>query len=205
MGRRGGPFTTTSAHFCVSMSRTRGLRSCTRPFCPAPVIPKETEAEIVRLYHGAKWPTGTIAGQLGIHHTTVQRVLRQPGEQAQVDWAHFEDGALQVVVEKDTRHTAEVGECLDVPGHEERHRRARGLGQIRDWPSRERLQELFGARLEIEGIGTCAPRGDLGWLRFVHNGLTRRAAELLMGREGWRNLRERASLGRSIVLVAHRR
>jgi transposase len=43
------------------------------------VIPKETEAEIVRLYHGEKWPIGTIASQLGIHHTTVQRVLRQTG------------------------------------------------------------------------------------------------------------------------------
>jgi hypothetical protein len=42
-------------------------------------IPKEIEAEIVRLYHGEKWPIGTIAGQLGIHHTTVQRVLRQTG------------------------------------------------------------------------------------------------------------------------------
>jgi transposase len=48
------------------------------------VIPKETEAEIVRLYHGEKWPVGTIAGQLGIHHTTVQRVLRQTGVDAKV-------------------------------------------------------------------------------------------------------------------------
>lgn len=31
MRRCGGPFTTTSARFCVSMSRTRCLRSCTRP------------------------------------------------------------------------------------------------------------------------------------------------------------------------------
>ena len=43
------------------------------------MISKETEAEIVRLYHGEKWPIGTIAGQLGLHHTTVQRVLRQIG------------------------------------------------------------------------------------------------------------------------------
>ena len=43
------------------------------------MIPKETEAEIVRLYHGENWPIGTIADQLGIHHTTVQRVLRQTG------------------------------------------------------------------------------------------------------------------------------
>jgi hypothetical protein len=41
----------------------------------------------------------------------------------------LEDGALQVVVEKDTRHTAEVGEGLHVPGHEERHRRARRESQ----------------------------------------------------------------------------
>src|SRR5580704_8150203 len=36
----------------------------------------------------------------------------------------LEDGALQVVVEKDTRHAAEVGEGLHVAGHEEWHRRA---------------------------------------------------------------------------------
>jgi transposase len=48
------------------------------------MIPKETEAEIVRLYHAEKWPIGTIAGQLGIHHTTVQRVLRQTGVEHKV-------------------------------------------------------------------------------------------------------------------------
>ena len=41
------------------------------------MIPKETEAEILRLYHAEKWLIGTIAEQLGLHHTTVQRVLRQ--------------------------------------------------------------------------------------------------------------------------------
>jgi len=48
------------------------------------VIAKETEVEIVRLYHGERWPIGTIAGQLGLHHTTVQRVLRQTGVDAKV-------------------------------------------------------------------------------------------------------------------------
>jgi transposase len=43
------------------------------------MIPKETEAEILRLYHAEKWLIGTIAEQLGLHHTTVQRVLRQTG------------------------------------------------------------------------------------------------------------------------------
>ncbi|WP_437993979.1 IS21 family transposase [Sorangium sp. So ce145] len=43
------------------------------------VIAKEKEAEVLRLYHGEKWPVGTIAAQLGLHHTTVQRVLGQSG------------------------------------------------------------------------------------------------------------------------------
>lgn len=48
------------------------------------MISQETEAEIVRLYHGERWPIGTIAGQLGLHHTTVQRVLRHTGVDAKV-------------------------------------------------------------------------------------------------------------------------
>jgi transposase len=43
------------------------------------MIPKETEADILRLFHAEKWPVGTIARQLGVHHTTVQRVLQQTG------------------------------------------------------------------------------------------------------------------------------
>jgi transposase len=48
------------------------------------MIAKETEAEIVRLFHGERWPIGTIASQLGLHHTTVQRVLRHTGVDAKV-------------------------------------------------------------------------------------------------------------------------
>jgi transposase len=43
------------------------------------MISPEIEAEIVRLYHAEKWRVGTIAGQLGIHHSVVQRVLAQDG------------------------------------------------------------------------------------------------------------------------------
>src|ERR1041384_2026926 len=43
------------------------------------MISKETEAEVLRLFHAEKWRIGTIASQLGVHHTTVQRVLRQAG------------------------------------------------------------------------------------------------------------------------------
>jgi predicted DNA-binding protein (UPF0251 family) len=46
------------------------------------VISKEAEGEIMRLFHAEKWRIGTIAEQLGLHHTTVQRVLRQSGVQS---------------------------------------------------------------------------------------------------------------------------
>ena len=48
------------------------------------MIAKETEADILRLFHAEKWPLGTIASQLGVHHTTVQRVLKQSGVEAKV-------------------------------------------------------------------------------------------------------------------------
>ena len=41
------------------------------------MISAELEAAILRLYHAEKWRIGTIAAQLGVHHTTVRRVLAQ--------------------------------------------------------------------------------------------------------------------------------
>jgi transposase len=43
------------------------------------MITAEREAEILRLYHAEKWRVGTIARQLSLHPTTVQRVLAQSG------------------------------------------------------------------------------------------------------------------------------
>ena len=42
-------------------------------------IDKGTRAEILRLYYAEKWKTGTIADQLGVHHSTVDRVLSDAG------------------------------------------------------------------------------------------------------------------------------
>jgi len=43
------------------------------------MIAKEMEAKILRLHLVERWPIGTIAAQLGIHHGTVRRVLAQGG------------------------------------------------------------------------------------------------------------------------------
>src|SRR5271166_3918988 len=42
-------------------------------------ITKETEAEILRLYHAENWKRGTIAKQLGLHHSTIDRILLRNG------------------------------------------------------------------------------------------------------------------------------
>jgi transposase len=39
------------------------------------MIDKETEAEIRRLFYAEKWKIGTIAEQLGLHHSVIRRVL----------------------------------------------------------------------------------------------------------------------------------
>ena len=43
------------------------------------MIAADIEAEILRLHHAERWPIGTIARQLNLHHSTVRRVLAQAG------------------------------------------------------------------------------------------------------------------------------
>lgn len=42
------------------------------------MIGAEQQAQILRLHHAEKWPVGTIARQLGVHHSVVRRVLGLP-------------------------------------------------------------------------------------------------------------------------------
>lgn len=42
-------------------------------------IPPDLEARVLRYHHVERWPVGTIAKQLGVHHTTVTRVLARAG------------------------------------------------------------------------------------------------------------------------------
>ena len=43
------------------------------------MITRAMEAEVLRLHHAEKWPIGTIARHLLLHHSTVRRVLAQAG------------------------------------------------------------------------------------------------------------------------------
>ena len=42
-------------------------------------VTPETEAEILRLFHAERWPRGTIARHVGVHHSVVSRVLSGKG------------------------------------------------------------------------------------------------------------------------------
>ena len=46
------------------------------------MIPKDTEAEILRLSHAEHWPVGTIANHFHLHHSVVRRVLHQDAQPA---------------------------------------------------------------------------------------------------------------------------
>jgi len=46
-------------------------------------VSKETEAEILRLHYVEKWRKNTIAAQLKVHHSTVERVLSGNGVPAE--------------------------------------------------------------------------------------------------------------------------
>ncbi|AUM19229.1 MULTISPECIES: class I SAM-dependent methyltransferase [Rhodococcus] len=76
-----------------------------------------------------------------------------------------------------------------------------GPGQIRNWPSRARLQELFTPYFDLQPLRTCAPSGDRGPLRLLHNRISRAVGTRLFGRERWIRWRERVGLGCSLVLV----
>ena len=43
------------------------------------VIRDDDEAEILRLHHVEKWPPGTIAAHLQVHHSVVTRVIATGG------------------------------------------------------------------------------------------------------------------------------
>lgn len=78
-------------------------------------------------------------------------------------------------------------------------------GQIRNWPSRERLIQLLGSYFSIEKIATCAPGGDRGMPRLVNNRLANAVGRLLLSEEKWNRLRESYGFGQSLFLVGKRR
>lgn len=85
--------------------------------------------------------------------------------------------------------------------HRKRTTAKQGEGQIRDWPSLARIRRMLPPSLVIEQVGSIVPGGDSGALWWVENRWVRRGAGLLLGRERYQSLLERALLGRELVVV----
>ena len=79
-----------------------------------------------------------------------------------------------------------------------------GEGQIRNWPSRRRLKELFEPYFSVDKILTCAPGGDRGVLRLINNRMSNAIGRRILGRNLWIQFRERIGTGCSLFLKGKR-
>lgn len=124
------------------------------------MIPKETEAEILRLFHAEKWRVGTIADQLGVHHTTVQRVLKQAGVEPKViaPRPSMADPFVPFIVEQLEKYSGlcssrlfEMVKARGYPGGPDHFRRVVGRHRPRK-PAEafQRLKTLPGEQAQVD-------------------------------------------------------
>jgi transposase len=124
------------------------------------VISKEREAQVLRLHHAEHWRVGTIARELGLHHTTVQRVLAQSGVQPQVvtPRASMVDPYVPFIVETLAKYPRlcasrlfEMVRQRGYPGGPDHFRRV--VGRHRPRPAAEaflRLRTLPGEQAQVD-------------------------------------------------------
>jgi transposase len=124
------------------------------------MIPKDTEAEILRLFHAEKWRVGTIADQLGLHHTTVQRVLGQTGVEpkALAPRPSMADPFVPFIVEQLEKYSGlcssrlfEMVKARGYPGGPDHFRRVVGRHRPRK-PAEafQRLKTLPGEQAQVD-------------------------------------------------------
>lgn len=124
------------------------------------MISKEREAEILRLYYAEKWLVGTIAAQLHIHHTTVQRVLAHAGVASKLVTPRpsLVDPYLPFMMEKLARYPSLCASRLfqmvrerGYPGGADHFRRV--VSRLRPRPPAEaflRLRTLPGEQAQVD-------------------------------------------------------
>jgi transposase len=124
------------------------------------MIDKSLEADILRLHHAEKWPIGTIAAQLHVHHTTVQRVLGQAGLDPELvsPRASIADPFLDLVVTTLERYPTlcasrlfQMAKERGYPGGPDHFRRI--VARIRPKPKHEaflRLRTLIGEQAQAD-------------------------------------------------------
>jgi transposase len=123
-------------------------------------VSKETESEILRLFHAEKWKRGTIARQLHIHHGAVDRVLTKNGmsiERVRVRSSKIDPYLpfIRSVLEKYPRLTASrIFEMVRQRGYDGAPGHFRGMvARHRPRPAAEaylRLRTLPGEQAQVD-------------------------------------------------------
>jgi 2-polyprenyl-3-methyl-5-hydroxy-6-metoxy-1,4-benzoquinol methylase len=80
-----------------------------------------------------------------------------------------------------------------------------GKGQVRRWVSQRELRTLLRERFHVRDVATVTPHGDKGLLRVVNSVKLTRALSAMIGQQRVRQAKERAGLGRTIIVRAERR
>lgn len=123
-------------------------------------INKETEVEILRLYHAEGWRQNTIAGQLQLHHSTVARVLARNGVTPKADqvrrsmadpYLPFIKGILEKYPKLNATRLFQMVKERGYPGGVDHFRDI--VARYRPGPSREaylRVRTLPGEQAQVD-------------------------------------------------------
>jgi transposase len=122
------------------------------------MISDERQAEILRLHYAEKWRVGTIATQLGIHHSTVERVLGRAGVQLVTTRPSILEPYLPMITETlkkyPTLRSSRIFEMARERGYRGSADHLRhAVARLRPRPAAEaylRLQTLIGEQAQVD-------------------------------------------------------
>ncbi len=130
--------------------------------------PPHRTAEILRLHHAEKWPIGTIATQLGIHHSVVRRVLEADGvvPGAVAPWPSLADPyeafVREVLAKYPTLRSSRVYEMVRERGYPGSESHLRKLIYQRRWRPRPTAEAYLRVRT-LPG-----EQAQVDWAHFGH-------------------------------------
>ena len=114
--------------------------------------PPARTAEILRLFHAERWPIGTIATQLGLHHGVVRRVLAAEGavlaapKPAPSIADPYEPFIREILAKYPTLRSSRVFEMLRERGYAGSESHLRKLIYQRQWRPRPRAEAFLRLR-----------------------------------------------------------
>jgi len=126
-------------------------------------ISKELEAKILRYHFVEHWGPHTIATQLGVHHSAVDRVLSQAGmpKAERARQASIIDPYLPFIIETLEQYPKLTATRDGTIAHSDLAKSTTGLRQPLLTQSRRRVAWKSGDTSKQAGLGTRFPRNGL--------------------------------------------